>query len=170
MPRSDATVRQKRRNWSSSGSPPWSSRRAPGRHQVTAVLTATSSTVSHSNTTRRTPHAHVAREIRDLHASVNRRTAALSKSHSQVIIVSEPSAEAARRASTGRSIPARSRNSTPHNDTPQHADARPISVHAEVLARDPRPLNSPRDRPTSAHRHQGRRHAASLARWRKRHP
>jgi hypothetical protein len=38
-------------------------RRAPGCHRVTAVLTATSSTVSlsHSNTIRRTPHAHVTR-------------------------------------------------------------------------------------------------------------
>lgn len=34
---------------------------APGCHCVTAVLTATSSTVSHSNTTQRTPHAHVPR-------------------------------------------------------------------------------------------------------------
>lgn len=69
--------------------------------------------------------------IRDLPASVNRRTTALTKPHSQVIIVSEPSAEAARRASTGRSIPARSRSSATHNDTPRHADARPISVHTE---------------------------------------
>jgi hypothetical protein len=69
--------------------------------------------------------------IRDLHASVNRRTTALAKSHSQVIIVSEPSAEAARRASTGRSIPTRSRSSAARNDTPKHADARPISVHTE---------------------------------------
>jgi hypothetical protein len=30
-------------------------------HQVTAVLTATSSTVMHSHTTRRTSHAYVAR-------------------------------------------------------------------------------------------------------------
>ena len=34
--------------------------RAPGCHRVTAVLTATSSTVQHSNTTRQTPHVHVA--------------------------------------------------------------------------------------------------------------
>jgi hypothetical protein len=80
-----------------------------------------------------------------------------------VLIVSEPSAEAARRVRTRRSSPVRSRSSATHNDTPRHSDARPISVHTEVLTRDLRPLRSPRDRPTSAHRHQGRRSAASLA-------
>ena len=38
-----------------------SSCRAPGCHRVTAVLTATSSTVLHSDTIRRTAHAQVAR-------------------------------------------------------------------------------------------------------------
>ena len=81
-----------------------------------------------------------------------------------VIIVSEPSAEAARRVRTDRSTPARSCSSAAHNDTPRHADARPISVHTRSAREDLRPLRSPRDRPTSAHRHQGRRDAASLAR------
>jgi hypothetical protein len=42
------------RFWRSSGLPRWSSRKAPGWYRVTAVLTATSSTVPHSNTSRRT--------------------------------------------------------------------------------------------------------------------
>jgi hypothetical protein len=52
---------------------------------------------------------------------------------SSVIIVSEPSAEVARRVRTGRSAPVRSRSSAAYNDTPRYADARPISVHTEVL-------------------------------------
>jgi hypothetical protein len=87
-----------------------------------------------------------------------------------MIIVSESSAEATRRVRTGRSTPVCSRSSAARNDTPGKQTTRPISVHAEVLARDLRPLNSPRDRPASAHRSQGRRDAASLTRWRKRHP
>jgi hypothetical protein len=51
-----------------------------------------------------------------------------------VIIVSEPSAQVARRVRTERSAPVRSRSSAAHNDTPRYADARPISVHPEVLA------------------------------------
>jgi hypothetical protein len=44
-----------------SGLPALVHHRALDCHRLTAVLTATSSTVPHSNTTRRTPHAHVAR-------------------------------------------------------------------------------------------------------------
>jgi hypothetical protein len=51
-----------------------------------------------------------------------------------MIIVSESSTEATRPVRTGRSIPARSRSSAVHNDTPKHADARPIRVHTEVVA------------------------------------
>lgn len=49
-----------------------------------------------------------------------------------VIIVSGPSAKAAQRVRTGRYTPAGSRSSATHNDTPRHADTRPISVHTEV--------------------------------------
>jgi hypothetical protein len=49
----------------------------------------------------------------------------------QVIIVSEPSADATRRVRTERPTSARSRSSAPHNDTPWYTDARPISVHTE---------------------------------------
>lgn len=55
----------------------------------------------------------------------------------QVIIISEPSAEPARRAHTDRSTPARNRSSTAHNDTPRHADARPISLHTEEIMSRP---------------------------------
>ncbi len=55
----------------------------------------------------------------------------------QVIIISEPSAEPARRARTDRSTPARNRSSTAHNDTPRHADARPISLHTEEIMSRP---------------------------------
>jgi len=48
-----------------------------------------------------------------------------------MIIVSESSAEATQPVRTGRPIPARSRSSAAHNDTPKHADARPIRVHTE---------------------------------------
>ena len=50
-----------------------------------------------------------------------------------LIIVSEPSAEAARRVRTGRYTPARSRSSAAHNDIPRHADSQPISVHTEEV-------------------------------------
>ena len=73
--------------------------------------------------------------IRSLHASVNRRSSALSKPCPLVIIVSEPSAEAARRIRMGRYTPARSRSSAAHNDPPRYADAWQISVHTEVLIR-----------------------------------
>jgi hypothetical protein len=76
-----------------------------------------------------TPHTTSRGSNQSPPGSVNRRSSALSKPHPQVITVSEPSAEAARRANTGRSIPARSRSSATHNDTPKHADARPIRVH-----------------------------------------
>jgi hypothetical protein len=61
-PRRGAESRKMRyaRSWGPSGLPPWSSW-AAGLARVTAVLTATSSTVPHSNTTRRTPHPHVVR-------------------------------------------------------------------------------------------------------------
>jgi hypothetical protein len=52
----------------------------------------------------------------------------------QVIIVSEPSAEATRRVRTRRYTPTLRRSSTAPNDTPGCADAQPISVHTEVLA------------------------------------
>jgi hypothetical protein len=51
-----------------------------------------------------------------------------------VIIVSESSAEATRRVRTGRYTPADSRSSAARNETPWYAEARPISVHTEVLA------------------------------------
>lgn len=51
-----------------------------------------------------------------------------------VIIVSELSAKVARQARTWQSTPVRSRSSAAHNDILRYADARPISVHAEVLA------------------------------------
>ncbi len=51
-----------------------------------------------------------------------------------MIIVSEPSAEATRRVRTERCAPARSRSSAVHNNTPGYADARPISVHTEECA------------------------------------
>src|SRR6185437_12934275 len=63
----------------------------PCRHQVTAVLTATSSTVLHSDTTRRTPHARVAQSNPGLAASVNRRISALLPA--TMITFSESSAE-----------------------------------------------------------------------------
>jgi hypothetical protein len=50
-----------------------------------------------------------------------------------MIIVSEPSAEATQPVRTERSIPACSRSSAAHNDTPKHADARPIRVHTEEV-------------------------------------
>jgi len=52
-----------------------------------------------------------------------------------MIIVSEPSAEAAQRVRTSRSSPARSRSSAARNDTPRRANARPINVHTEELNR-----------------------------------
>src|SRR6185437_5060313 len=52
-----------------------------------------------------------------LPAPVNRRTFVLSKPRPQVIIVSEPSAEAAPRVRTSRSTPARSCIAAAHNDT-----------------------------------------------------
>jgi hypothetical protein len=50
-----------------------------------------------------------------------------------MIIVSEPSAKATRPVRTGRYTPARSRSSAAHNGTPRYADARPISVHTNLL-------------------------------------
>jgi hypothetical protein len=50
-----------------------------------------------------------------------------------VIIVSESSAEVTLRVRTERYAPLRSRCSAAHNDTLRYADARPISVHTEVL-------------------------------------
>ena len=52
----------------------------------------------------------------------------------QVIIVSEPSAEATRRVRTRRYTLACCRSSAAPNDTPGCADAQPISVHTDVLA------------------------------------
>lgn len=54
-----------------------------------------------------------------------------------MIVVSEPSAETTRRVRTRRSTPAHSRSSAAHNDTPRHADARPISVHTEEIMPGP---------------------------------
>jgi hypothetical protein len=48
-----------------------------------------------------------------------------------VIIVSEPSAETARRVRTDRSISARSPSSAAHNNTPTYTDAQPINVHTK---------------------------------------
>ena len=45
-----------------------------------------------------------------------------------MIIVSEPSAEATQAVRTARYTPAHHRSSAAHNDTPRHADVRPISV------------------------------------------
>jgi hypothetical protein len=56
-----------------------------------------------------------------------------------VIIVSETSAEVTPRVRTERSAPVRNRSSATHNHTTRHADARPISVHTEVLAGSKRP-------------------------------
>jgi hypothetical protein len=52
-----------------------------------------------------------------------------------MIIVSEPSAETARRVRTDRSISARSPSSAAHNNTPTYTDARPINVHTEEVNR-----------------------------------
>jgi len=71
-----------------------------------------------------------------------------------MIIVSEPSAKAARRVRVDRSSPACNRRVAARSDTPRQAQARQISVHTEVLT-GIRPLRSPRDRPTPARRHQG---------------
>jgi len=46
--------------WGSNGLPLSTIRKGLANYQVTAVLTATSSTVLHSNITQRTPHTHVA--------------------------------------------------------------------------------------------------------------
>jgi hypothetical protein len=80
------------------------------------------------------PSTPTSRSDQGLPASVHRRPSAPSKPRPQVIIVSEPSADAGRRDRTGRSIPVRSRSSATHNDTPRHLDALPIRVHTEVLA------------------------------------
>lgn len=48
--------------------------------------------------------------------------------YSRVIIVSEPSVDATRRARTGRSSTVHSRAVQRHNDTPRHSDARSIRV------------------------------------------
>jgi hypothetical protein len=53
---------------------------------------------------------------------------------SQLIIVSESSAEATRRVRTGRYTLAHSRSSAAQNDTPRYREAREISVHTEVLS------------------------------------
>jgi hypothetical protein len=58
-----------------------------------------------------------------------------------MIIISQPSAEAARRVHTERSSRARSRRRATRSDTPMHANAQPISVH--TTHRDLRPLNVP---------------------------
>jgi len=53
-----------------------------------------------------------------------------------VIIVSEPSAEAARPVRTDQSTLARSRSSAAHNDPPRHADAQPVRVYTkEIMSR-----------------------------------
>jgi hypothetical protein len=77
------------------------------------------------------PRTPTSRPDQGLPASVNRKPSALSKPRPQVIIISEPSAEPARRVRTGRSLSARSGSSAALNDTPRHADARPTSVHTE---------------------------------------
>jgi hypothetical protein len=46
-----------------------------------------------------------------------------------VIIISESSAEGTQPVRTDRYTPARRRSSAAGNDTPRHADARPVSVH-----------------------------------------
>jgi len=61
-----------------------------------------------------------------------------------VIIVSEPSADGARRVRTGRCIPRRSRSSVAYNDTPRHADAQRIRVHTRSARKgSPSPQESP---------------------------
>ena len=50
-----------------------------------------------------------------------------------MIIVSGSSAKVTRRGRAGRRTPTRSRSSAARNVTPQYVDARPISVHTEVL-------------------------------------
>jgi hypothetical protein len=61
----------------------------------------------------------------------------------QVIIISESSAQPVRPVRTGRSTPAHSYSSAVHNDTLRLADARPISVHTEVVAGILSPQTSP---------------------------
>jgi hypothetical protein len=51
-----------------------------------------------------------------------------------MIIVSEPSAEATQPVRMGRYAPARRRSSAACNDTLRYAVARPISVHTEEVA------------------------------------
>jgi hypothetical protein len=59
----------------------------------------------------------------------------LSSWGSRLIIVSESSAEAARRVRTGRYTPVRSRSSAARKDTPRYANVRRISVHTEEHTR-----------------------------------
>lgn len=57
--------------------------------------------------------------------------AQFSESRLNMIIVSDPSADATRPFRTGRYTAARRRSSTARSDTPRYTGARPISVHTE---------------------------------------
>jgi hypothetical protein len=58
------------------------------------------------------------------------------KLRTEVIIVSGSSAEAVRPNRTHRSPLTYNRSSTERNDTPRHANVRPISVHTEEISSD----------------------------------
>src|SRR5437763_12191328 len=59
----------------------------------------------------------------------------LANRRSLLIVVSEPSANAAQRCRAGRYPPARNSRSAALNDTSWYADARAISVHTEEVNR-----------------------------------
>lgn len=70
-----------------------------------------------------------------------------SRLATNMIIISESSAEATQPLRTGRYPPTRRHSSAACNDTARYANIRPISVHTEVLA-GPLPPYRSRDCPT----------------------
>ena len=116
---------------------------------MTAVLTTTSSTVLHSDTTQRTPQAHVAGPIPDMPTSVNRRIflapscqAATANEHSR-------SAQHRFRAEDSRSGPSvgrlSRRNNTQQRDTTltNNESRSLVSTAVAVMIRRSAPCPSP---------------------------
>ena len=118
------------------------------------------------STARRPTGKSPARELRIGHSQ----DLGIPASALTMIIVSESSAKATQPVRTGRYTPARLRSSAAPSNTPRYADVLPISVHTEVLTGISVPSTVPGIVLRRLTGLKGAAIAASLTRWRKRHP